>query len=77
MFKKFPFTSQFLQMFISFSSIPLLVVSIVAYALYFKDSHIKGKMRCDQKEDESDVSVMHKSFVASVLALASLVFQLV
>lgn len=74
--KEFPFTPQFLWMFISFSSIPLLVASIVTHALYFKGNQIKGKMRCDQKENKRVVSVMQKSFVTSVLALASLVFQL-
>lgn len=38
---------------------------------------MKGKMWCGPKKKEWEVSVIHKSFVTSVLALASLAFQLV
>ena len=38
---------------------------------------IKGKTWCGPKKKEWEVSVIHKSFVTSVLALASLAFQLV
>lgn len=38
--KDFPFTSQFLQRFIRFFSIPLLVVSIITFVLCFKENRM-------------------------------------